>query len=433
MSSSAGGRIGAARAALVVAAAFALWVGFADAAHAATWCGIPAPTDRKPQVVAGYNVHLVYVLASDGADQTASVAQTVQNDVESIEAWWRVQDPTRAPRFDLTPFACGAQVDLSILRLGATTAELQTLDGRFERIYTAVYGAGFDREHVKYLIYYDGPVEENVCGQGGGSTDESGAAVVYMAACEGVSSATTAAHELLHAFGAMPASGPPHPCSPEDTAHACDSEQDLMGPYATMNPLEWYLLDIGRDDYYGHAGAWFDLQDSRWLRRLDAQVRLSVQLTGSGSIDSNVPGINCSASCDSDWDSGSAVDLTPTAAAGQRFVRWGGSCSGFFPVCSLTLGQAATVTAFFAPATFRLSVQKAGKGKITSIDGRIACGSRCSASLISHVPSTLTAVPLKGWRFVRWSGACAGTRPRCTVPMTTASAARATFVRRSGR
>jgi Divergent InlB B-repeat domain len=424
--------VGAARAALVLAAAFALWAAFAAAAHAGTWCGTPAATDRKPQVVAGYNIHVIYALASDAPDQSATVAQTVQNDVEAIEAWWRAQDPTRSPRFDLTPFACGAQVDLSILRLGATTAELRALDGRFEKLYTAVYGAGFDRPHVKYLIYYDGPVDEKVCGQGGGVTDEGGAAVVYMAACEGVASATTAAHELVHAFAAMPPSGPPHACSPEDTAHACDSEQDLLAPYATTNPLDWYILDVGRDDYYGHSGAWFDLQDSRWLRRLDAQVRVSVQLTGSGSIDSDVPGINCSVSCDSDLDSGSVLALRPTAAAGQRFVRWGGSCSGF-SVCSLQLGQPVTVTALFAPATFRLSVQRAGKGTIKSIDGRIACGSRCSASLISHVPSTLTAVPQKGWRFARWSGGCAGTRPRCILPMTAASAARATFVRRSGR
>ena len=38
-------------------------------------------------------------------------------------------------------------------------------------------------------------------------------------------------------------------------------------------PLESRLLDVGRDDYYGHAGSWDDVQDSLFLERLDSPDR----------------------------------------------------------------------------------------------------------------------------------------------------------------
>ena len=37
--------------------------------------------------------------------------------------------------------------------------------------------------------------------------------------------------------------------------------------------LETHVLDGGRDDYYGHSGAWPDVQDSLFLERLDSPDR----------------------------------------------------------------------------------------------------------------------------------------------------------------
>ena len=39
------------------------------------------------------------------------------------------------------------------------------------------------------------------------------------------------------------------------------------------NELETHVLDSGRDDYYGHAGTWPDVQDSLFLERLDSPDR----------------------------------------------------------------------------------------------------------------------------------------------------------------
>jgi uncharacterized protein (DUF779 family) len=42
----------------------------------------------------------------------------------------------------------------------------------------------------------------------------------------------------------------------------------------------------------------------------------------------------------------------------------------------------------------------------------------------------LRAVAAKGWRFVRWSGGCAGTRPVCSPKTDFALLVRATFRKR---
>ena len=416
----------------LVAAAAGLLAVWAAPGQSATWCGTPASSDREPQVAAGHNVHAVYAIASDGPDNTGAVAQAMQTDAETIDAWWRVQDAARSLRFDLFPYACGPQLDLSVVRVPASSAQLRLLDRRAERIEGALTAGGFDTQYVKYLVYYDGPVdateEGEVCGQGFGRPSGEGIAIVYTQACAGVETASTAVHELVHALGAMSDAPTPHEC-PDSPGHACEAGDLLLPTAAEGEVLAQLTLDVGHDDYYGHSSVWFDVQDSQWLRRLDAQTRLSLQLTGAGSVESDVPGLACSVSCSAEWNPGTLVSLTATAAAGRRFVRWSGACSGSAH-CVVRLDQAATVNALFAAQSFRLAVSRTGRGTVTSSGREIVCPTRCASALTSYTPLRLSAKPAKGWRFLGWSGGCAGTRPACTLPMTKASAARATFVRR---
>src|SRR5205823_10699590 len=123
---------------------------------------------------------------------------------------------------------------------------------------------------MKNLVYYDGPPPNPpyTCGIGGGAFDGGGIAIVLLSSCAGVPTDTIAAHELLHAFGALPA-GAPHAC-PGDAGHPCDSTADILYPYASGQPLSQELLDVGHDDYYGHSGTWLDIQDSLWLHLVAA-------------------------------------------------------------------------------------------------------------------------------------------------------------------
>jgi len=250
--------------------------------------------------------------------------------------------------------------------------------------------------------------------------------MVYLGACTDIPTAIIAAHELIHAFGALP-DGAPHAC-PDTRGHPCDSEADVLYPFAMPGTtLASLILDVGRDDYYGHAGSWPDLQDSPWLRLVSQQIRLTLAIAGRGSVESDVPGVDCTASCGTDWDAGSMLALEPLAASGQRFVRWSGACTGS-DRCEVKLDAARSVAALFAPDRFGLVVTVAGKGKVTGA-GAACAASRCVRTARSYTPLRLRATPVKGWRLAGWSGACTGRAATCTVPMTKAVAVRARFVR----
>ena len=139
---------------------------------------------------------------------------------------------------------------------------------RYQQVALGVSGAGVGSSFGKYLVYYDGPVEEpDICGQAGGRQDSGpDYAVIYVTACAGIPTVDVAAHEFLHSLSALPA-GAPHACG-FSPGHPCDSTVDILYPYTSGQPLSELILDVGRDDYYGHAGAWFDVQDSSWLKHV---------------------------------------------------------------------------------------------------------------------------------------------------------------------
>jgi Divergent InlB B-repeat domain len=413
----------------VTAADLAAPFSTATPAAPAAWCGTAAQTDRAPNGVAGNPIHWVYAVPSDGPDGLAGFATLMQADAEQIDSWWRGQDPTRTPRNDVAPFSCGVQLDITTLRLPRTGAQLSALQGRFSTIVDALDQAGLSSPHTKYVVYYDGPTADaNVCGQGGSDSSGFGAAIVYHRSCTGVSTAAVAAHEVLHTLGAVSRSAP-NECDGESSGHTCDSEADLMFPAIGGEPLSSKILDPGRDDYYGHAGGWTDTQDSAWLVRLDSQAPLALTISGPGAVASDVPGLLCSASCTTTWNFGQRLALQATPSSGARLVRWTGACSGAAG-CSLTVSPGAAVTAVFGPASFRLTVAVSGRGAVRSARAGITCRPRCSASFPSFSPVRLTATPAKGWKLRSWSGACRGARASCTVPMSAATSARATFVRR---
>jgi Divergent InlB B-repeat domain len=394
----------------------------------AAWCGQAASADRTPNAVAGNPIHWVYVIPSDGADNLAGVASVMQADADSIDAWWRGQDSTRVPRNDLTSFSCGSQLDITTLRMSRSSSQLAPLQGRFPAIVDALEQARLASSFTKFAVYFDGQTaEENVCGQGGSDSSGFGVAIVYVRSCVGVSTAAVAVHEVVHTLGAVPR-GAPHECTDENGGHTCDDERDLMYPSIGGESLSSKLLDPGRDDYYGHSGGWTDTQDSAWLVRLDSQTPLAVTVSGPGSVSADVPGLQCSASCTTTWNAGQRLALTATPSAGAKLVRWGGVCSGAAG-CTLSVAAGTAVSAVFAPASFRLAVAVTGKGAIRSSRAGITCRPRCSAAFPSFSPVRLTATPAKGWKLRSWTGACRGAKKTCTVPMSAATSARATFVR----
>ncbi len=428
-----------------VAVAALLLVPTAPAAVAPLrWCGNDlAQSDRVHDRMGGEQIHVIYALPADGPDRFAGLASPIATDVAAIDAWWRREDPTRAPRFDLFDFpGCESRfgkLDLSYARLpDPASVYVATLD-RFQRIATQLGGEPFvfAAPSKKYLVFYDGPVaDDRICGTGSGSALTGGRrsyAIVYLrSSCDlsignGGGLADVAAHELLHELGALPL-GAPHPC-PGDDGHPCDSSVDILAPFYRGGLLDESTLDVNRDDYYGHTGTWFDIQDSRWLLDASAQVQLSLGVSGSGIVSSGDDHQECEASCTSEWNAGTSLELVAEATPGFGFASWTGACAGKTDsFCVIDLGAATAAGVVFRPLR-RLTLQITGRGTVSSSD--VVCSRSCSLQRVEGTRAVLRAKAAKGWRFVRWSGACRGTRPACTLQVGTGGArAGAVFARR---
>jgi List-Bact-rpt repeat protein/phosphoesterase family protein/concanavalin A-like lectin/glucanase superfamily protein len=75
-------------------------------------------------------------------------------------------------------------------------------------------------------------------------------------------------------------------------------------------------------------------------------LTVTKQGTGTGTVTSNIGGINCGATCSATYNSGTAVTLTATPAAGSTFAGWSGACTGT-QTCTVTMNAAQSVTATF--------------------------------------------------------------------------------------
>jgi hypothetical protein len=82
------------------------------------------------------------------------------------------------------------------------------------------------------------------------------------------------------------------------------------------------------------------------------------------------------------------------------------------------------------PGTVTLTVSKKGRGSVRTSSGKIACGRDCSATYVRGSDVKLRATPRSGYRFMRWGGACSGTRSACNIPMNRSRSVVARFQKR---
>jgi hypothetical protein len=404
-------------------------------ARAATWCGTePSAADRLPDTErGGRQIHFVFVYPADATPDLGEASARLVAEAQTMDAWWRREDPGRTLRFDrFAASGCNeplGDLDISTVQLPRTGSDYLACQPSLNACSAClsrdlVDARGFpERGPKKYLVYYAGPIDPGTpCG--------AGSAWFPMAflggACgagfgEGGDATWVATHELIHGLGAVPAEAP-HVCGPQ---HVCDSPADIMNAFARHPSLFDATLDMGRDDYYGHAGPWLDLRDSLWLARLDAPpASLTVVVTGQGqgTVVSDDGSIACPPRCSTELDAGYPIALTVDSAPGSTLLGWSGACSGSEP-CRLNAEGAMTLTAQIEPAVQPLVLAVAGRGRIVSSEG--SCRRRCSVQAETGAAVTFRAKPAAGWKFVRWTSGCHGRRPRCTLtiehPLTVAA------------
>jgi uncharacterized repeat protein (TIGR02543 family) len=155
---------------------------------------------------------------------------------------------------------------------------------------------------------------------------------------------------------------------------------------------------------------------------LPEKHRLTTTTNGAGSIDGT--GWSCASSCAHDYAWGSVVTLTAVPGAKTDLSAWSGCDSVSGLTCTVTVAMDKDVTATFVPKIYALTVVPPSGGKVTG--NGVNCGFTCSALFNVDTVVTLTPIPLAGYRFTGWTGACSGIGA-CPVTMDGNKTVGATF------
>jgi hypothetical protein len=384
---------------------------------------LPRSTSDRPDDRQGAQIHVLYVVPSDGTDRALDTDGTIDASVRNLQGWLRGQTGGRGLRLDTFQ----SELDVSFHRLTLTDAQIAA-NGIFVRdaLERELKAAGFDAPGKIYAVYYDGS-STAACGGGAWPPALPGnVGALYLRATFGAGFPCydpapsrialqlmdlAILHEVLHTMGFVATCAPHH----TRAGHVSDSPNDLMwAGEGSWNPS---VLDVGRDDYFAAGGpGCLDLAASTYLEAR-AGFALTVGLRGAaGTVKSEPSGIDCPPTCSMEFDESSRVTLTATAARGSAFLGWSGSCAGR-DACAVTMDGAKSVVATFGASAFKLSVSVRGPGRLTSAPAGISCPRRCSARFRGGLRVTLRPVPGRGARLRAWRGACRGTG-RCSVVMT---------------
>jgi M6 family metalloprotease-like protein len=116
----------------------------------------------------------------------------------------------------------------------------------------------------------------------------------------------------------------------------------VPAPYA----LGTYEIAASASDRSGSATA------KQNVTVIEPVNRLSLAISGSGSVSFSSPVKTCTSSCTTDYPKSSTPTVTLTAKAGNRttFKGWSGACSGT-STCTVTMNAAKSVTATFGKAS----------------------------------------------------------------------------------
>jgi len=211
----------------------------------------PGPTPGLPPNSALANsFRVVYAVPGDVAPDPAIVA-AIRHEIDLVAGWFAGQTGGRQPRF----YAPGGTLAVDTLDLGMTKAAFEAASNPLTTLANRLHALGYGVSGETVVAYVE------AVGDACGSTRTmDGAATtvgLWMPACQIYPRTDTpsfpynatylAAHEMTHAFGAVP------DCAPhaDGTGHASDDPRDVL--YGGNQPRDWpdITLDPGHDDYYG--------------------------------------------------------------------------------------------------------------------------------------------------------------------------------------
>jgi hypothetical protein len=256
-----------------VAAAVLLVVFSNGGAPAQTAASARSTADRTDDL-AGYQIHVMYVLPSDGIDYNLDTNGSIASSVAATQKWFAAQTAgTRRLRFDTS----NGELDISFFRLARTDAAIAGFGAYVrDQIQRDINAAGFNHPEKIYAVYYGGS-STHACGGGAWPPTLVGNVVaLYLRGgppgarpCASNVLATSGdvpgywefslIHEFFHTLGAVAACAPHH----TRAGHVSDDPRDLM--YAGDRPWRPSMLDVGNDDYFNHHTDCLDVAKSVFI------------------------------------------------------------------------------------------------------------------------------------------------------------------------
>jgi len=177
---------------------------------------------------------------------------------------------------------------------------------------------------------------------------------------------------------------------------------------------------------------------SEFSRCLSVSVetfRLSVLITGNGSVVTTESGIACPTDCTEDYPSATKIGLIPIAGSGWKFDGWSGECQGSGP-CVISMTTNRSVRANFSPIIKEpLLLNVTNGGAVISVPGSLNCSGpqTCTESYNEGEEFSLVPMAIADWEFRGWQGFCQGNVGPCHVTMNGPVATTAVFGRRVQR
>ena len=213
----------------------------------------PRSTEDRPDDFPGPQIHVVYAVPSDIEDGNLDRYGDIATSFEAIQNWLADEVGRR-----LILDTYGGELDVTFLRLPFTHQEGDGQSGSlvFALEQAIARNLGVVDDKI-YAVYYAGR-SAGVCGSAG-LFGKVGAVYVSRDGCSNSSPGmdpevastyeAVMVHELFHVFGAVA------PCAPNfvEGSHVRDDTEDLMYAGVERGARAEAVIDLDRNDYYGHG------------------------------------------------------------------------------------------------------------------------------------------------------------------------------------
>lgn len=156
------------------------------------------------------------------------------------------------------------------------------------------------------------------------------------------------------------------------------------------------------------------------------QLSVIPPASGTGSVTSTPPGIDCPTTCSAAFPQSTQVKLSAAPEKNYFFDGWSGACSGT-ALCTVSMTGTEKVSATFDPGeVLTVSITGTGAGNVTSAPSGISCPAICSFTFPPNTAVTLSETPDSNDAFLSWAGACTGSA-NCRVTLDASMSITANF------